>query len=214
MPKLDILKQIVEARLIAILRRIPSAQVGEAVNALISGGIQCIEITADSEGVFNTIEELARRFSDKLCIGAGTILDSVSCKLAILSGAQYIVTPIVNIDVIEMANRYGKPCIAGAMTPTEIVTAYQHGAEIIKVFPAASLGASYFKEIASPLCHIPLMATGGINLENIDTFVKAGVTLFGVGSSLVEKEALNEGNYKKITKNAESFKQVLNLLLA
>ncbi|MDI6600831.1 MAG: bifunctional 4-hydroxy-2-oxoglutarate aldolase/2-dehydro-3-deoxy-phosphogluconate aldolase [Thermoanaerobacteraceae bacterium] len=210
MYKYEILNKLIENGIVAIMRKVEKDRFDGVLNALIEGGIKCIEVTADSDGAFEFIKDMTSKYGDKLCIGAGTILDPETCRMAIISGAQYIVTPTLNSDVVKTANRYGKPCIPGAMTPTEILTAYENGAEMVKVFPAGSLGPSYFKEVLGPLSHIPLMATGGVTLENIADFKKAGVKAFGIGSALTDKEAIRLGDFKKIKDTAKRFMGVVS----
>lgn len=201
----DIISKLNENRIVAILRKIDSKKTPEVVEALIAGGIKCFEITADTEGAFESLKFLRDNFKDQILIGAGTILEPITCRIAILAGADFIVTPTLSVETIRMSNLYGKPCIPGAMNPTQILAAYENGASMVKVFPAASLGASYFREIRGPLSHIPLMATGGINLDNIEEFQKAGVRMFGVGSSLTDKEAIENDDYRKLQAVALQF---------
>lgn len=205
MYKYEILSKLTENRIVAIMRKIEGDKFDGVLGALINGGVNCIEVTADSDGAFDFIKDMSKRYGDRLCVGAGTILDPETCRTAIISGAEYIVTPTLNPEVIKMANRYGRPCIPGAMTPTEILTAYENGAEMVKVFPAGSLGPSYFREVLGPLAHIPLMATGGVSLDNISDFRKAGVKAFGVGSALTDREAIRQGNFRKIEDMAKKF---------
>lgn len=209
MQGIDILNQLLDNRIVAILRKIEKQKTEKVIKALIEGGIRCIEITMDSEDTLETIRNAKRVFGDSLLVGAGTVLDSVSCRMAIEAGAEYIVTPTVNADVIKMANIYGKPCTPGAMTPTEILTAYELGASMVKVFPASVLGPSYFREISGPLGHIPLMATGGINIENIGSFTKVGVKAFGMGSSLISKKAVAECDFQKVKEDAVKLKKAI-----
>lgn len=209
MYKYEILNTLTESKIVAIMRKIENDKFDGVLNALINGGVKCIEVTADSDGAFDFIKDMSKRFGERLCVGAGTILDPETCRTAIISGAEYIVTPTLNPAVIKMANRYGKPCITGAMTPTEILSAYENGAELVKLFPAGSLGPSYFKEVLGPLSHIPLMATGGITLDNISDFRKAGVMAFGIGSALTDREAIRQGNFGKIEETAKRFMEAV-----
>lgn len=205
MYKYEILNKLNANGIVAIIRKIDKGKLDGILNALIEGGIRCVEVTADTDGAFEFIRNMTAKYGEKLCIGAGTILDPETCRMAIIAGAQYIVTPTLNIDVIKTANRYGKPAIPGAMTPTEILTAYENGAEIVKVFPAGSLGPSYFKEVLGPLSHIPLMATGGITINNVFEFKKVGIKLFGIGSALLDREAIKASDFNKIKDIARKF---------
>jgi 2-dehydro-3-deoxyphosphogluconate aldolase/(4S)-4-hydroxy-2-oxoglutarate aldolase len=208
MNKINILNKIFEAKIIAILRKIESEKIEKTVEKLIDGGIDCIEITMDSCDTLTAIKKVRNSFGNSILVGAGTVLDGTACRLAIEAGAQYIISPNIDVDVINTANMYGKPSIPGAMTPTEILKAYKYGASLVKVFPASTLGPSYFKEISGPLGFIPVMATGGINYKNIIDFKNAGVKIFGIGSSLVNRKDVQENNFEKIKDKAIKFKQL------
>lgn len=209
MQGIEILNRLCDNRIVAIIRKIEKQKIEKVVQALLEGGINSIEITMDSDGTLELIKNIKNVFKNSMILGVGTVLDSMSCRMAIEAGAEFVVTPTVNANVIKMANMYGKPCISGAMTPTEILTAYEYGAPMIKVFPAATLGPSYFKEVSGPLGHIPLMATGGINIENIENFAKVGVRTFGLGSSLVNKKAVEECNFEKIKEDAAKLRKII-----
>ncbi len=179
------LSQILESKIVAIIRGAKPDDVLKIINALFEGGIEILEITLNSPKALSVIEEAAREVGDKMLVGAGTVMDAETARTALLAGAKFIISPSLNIETIEMTKRYGAVSIPGAFTPTEIVTAYTNGADIIKVFPA-SIGVQYFKDLQGPLPHIPLMPTGGINLKNITEFKKAGAVAFGIGSALVD----------------------------
>jgi 2-dehydro-3-deoxyphosphogluconate aldolase/(4S)-4-hydroxy-2-oxoglutarate aldolase len=179
------LSQILESKIVAIIRGAKPDDVLKIINALFEGGIEILEITLNSPKALSVIEEAAREVGDKMLVGAGTVMDAETARTALLAGAKFIISPSLNIETIEMTKRYGAVSIPGAFTPTEIVTAYTNGADIIKVFPA-SIGVQYFKDLQGPLPHIPLMPTGGINLKNITEFKKAGAVAFGIGSALFD----------------------------
>lgn len=207
MKKNKMLEILFKEKLVAIIRNIDTKYIEDTVASIKKGGCNLIEITLDNDNALEQIELLSE---DKdLYIGAGTVLDYISCRLAIMSGAKFIVTPTVNKDVIDMAKTYGVPTIIGAMTPTEMLEAYKYGADIIKVFPAGTLGSKYIKNVLGPLSHLPLMATGGINLSNIEEFKEVGVETFGIGSSLVDKELIYKKDYKRIE---EETKRYMNLV--
>jgi 2-dehydro-3-deoxyphosphogluconate aldolase/(4S)-4-hydroxy-2-oxoglutarate aldolase len=210
MGKFEIRDKLIKTKLVAILKKIDKQMVDQVVRALIYGGIKAIEVTVESKEVFDCIKKMALKYKDKLCVGAGAILDFESYRMAIVSGAQFIATPTLKLDIIRLANKQGKLCIPATMTPTEILTAYENGAEIVRVFPASSLEPLYFKEIVESFPHISLMATGGINLYNLTTFIKTGVKIFGVDSALIDREAIKAGDYKKIEENAKRFNQLLS----
>lgn len=175
--------QILEHKIIAIIRGAHPHDVVKIAEALYAGGIRILEITMNSAEPLHVIKAVAGRLGDKMVIGAGTVLDIESAKQAVAAGARFILSPIANEDVIEMARSLGVISIPGAFTATEIYNAYKNGADIIKVFPAIS--PSYIKDISGPLPQIKLLPTGGINIENIKEYKKAGAAGFGIGSSLV-----------------------------
>ena len=199
------LSQILESKIVAIIRGADPDDVLKIINALFDGGIRVFEITLNSPKALSVIEEAAGEVGDKMLVGAGTVMDAETARAALLAGAKFIISPSLNIETIEMTKRYGAVSIPGAFTPTEIVTAYASGADVIKVFPA-SIGIQYFKDLRGPLSHIPLMPTGGINLENIIEFQKAGAVAFGIGSALVDTkhEATNE-YLQQLTDKARKF---------
>jgi len=181
-------------------------ELSRVVEAVAAGGVQCIEVTMTTPGALQCIEIASRNLagSDAL-LGVGTVLDPETCRMAILAGAQYVVTPTLSIPVIQMARRYGKPIFAGAYTPTEILTAWENGADFIKVFPASIGGPDYIKALKGPLPQVPLVPTGGVELDNIGAFLKAGASALGVGGNLVSKKLVASRDYKGLTDNAKRF---------
>lgn len=182
----EFLAELQAAPLVAILRR-PRVDIGVCAGALLGAGVRFIEVTIDSPGALPFLETAAKDFKGAL-FGAGTVTVPDLAEKAIQAGARFLVTPNFNPEVIKVARSHRIPIFSGAMTPTEIFSAYQAGAEVIKVFPAATLGSAYFKELRGPFPEIPLMATGGINLDNAPDFFAAGATALGVGSSLNLKD--------------------------
>ena len=179
------LSHIVRHRIVAIVRGAAPAHLQPIAQALLAGGIRTMEVTLNSPGALAAIEALSRTLGDKMLVGAGTVLDAESARAALLAGARFIISPTLNVDTIRMTRRYGAVSIPGAFTPTEILAAHEHGADIVKVFPA-SVGAAYFSEITGPLPQIALMPTGGVTLDNIESFRQAGAVAFGLGSALVD----------------------------
>lgn len=191
------LSHILTHQIIAIIRGADPDEINEIVDALKSGGIRTLEITVNSPKAISVIENLSGKYSGELLIGAGTVLDAETARAAILAGAKFIISPTTDLPTISLTRRYGCVSIPGAFTPTEILKAFEHGGEIIKVFPAI-LGAGYFKEIRGPLSQIPLMPTGGVNIQNIRDFKLAGAVAFGVGSALVNTGEMVNDSYLKL----------------
>ncbi len=201
MNKRQTIESSLEAGIVAVVRIDTSKQLLQVAKRISVGGISCIEITMTTPGALQAIEE-AKGKLDGVVIGAGTVLDASTARLTILAGAQFLVTPTVALDVIEMAHRYGKVVIAGAMTPTEILTAWEAGADMVKVFPANVLGPGYLKAVHGPLPQIPLVPTGGITADNAGEFIKAGAAVICAGSWLVDKKTITEERYEILTERA------------
>jgi 2-dehydro-3-deoxyphosphogluconate aldolase/(4S)-4-hydroxy-2-oxoglutarate aldolase len=164
---------------------------------VLDGGIVAI-VTFTVPGVLDIIREVRRSLGDKILLGAGTVLDTETARAALLAGAEFVVSPVVNLDVIRLCHRYDKLVMPGAFTPTEILTAWEAGADIVKVFPADSAGPAYLKALRGPLPQVRLLPTGGVNLETLADFVHAGACAVGLGSALVEKQALETGDMARI----------------
>lgn len=198
------LSQITENKIVAILRGVPSAQIVDVAQALYAGGIRVLEITMNSEEPLIAIRKVTEVFGDGMVIGAGTVLDTAMAKAAIAAGAKFVLSPIVERDVINVTKDLGAVSIPGAYTPTEIYSAFQWGADLIKVFPATSPG--YIRELSGPLPHVPLLPTGGITPQNINDYKEAGAVGFGIGSALVNaKQPLTAQSLETITEKARQF---------
>ena len=204
-----ILDRLLERGALGIIRVQNHVGLIQTVNALYAGGLIYIEITMTTPGALGAIEEVAGKQEDVL-IGAGTVLDGPTARQAILAGAEFLVTPTVELDVIEMAHRYGVVVIAGAMTPTEILTAWEAGADMVKVFPANVLGPGYLKAVHGPLPQIPLVPTGGITADNAAKFIHAGAAMVCAGGWLVDKKAVAEGRYEVLTARARELLNAVN----
>ena len=201
------LQQILTHKIVAIIRGAEPAAVLEIAKALYEGGVRCLEITLNSANALQVIENIAQQMEGRLSVGAGTVLSAAEAGDAIAAGAKFIISPIMNIDIIHKTKELGAVSIPGAFTPTEIFNAYAVGADIIKIFPGTS-GPGFIKEVLAPLPHIPLMPTGGISLQNIHEFKKAGAVAFGIGKSLVDtKQKVNETYLQEIIINAQKFMQ-------
>jgi len=199
----DILTQLIEGKVIAVVRLDSGEQLVRVAEALKAGGISAIEFTASTPGALDMIEEAASRFGNEVLMGAGTILDPETARAAILAGAEFIVTPTLNLATIELCKRYGKPIVPGALTPTEVLTAWQAGADMVKVFPASLGGPSYVKAVLAPLPQIRLVPTGGVSADNAAEYLKAGAAAVGVGGRLVDKAAVARGDWDAITAEAQ-----------
>ena len=202
------LDQILKHKIVAIIRGANPTDVLRIAKALHNGGVKVLEVAMNSDNALEVIKQLSEIMKDKMLIGAGTVLDEGMTNSAISSGAKFIISPNMNPDVIKLTKKLGAVSIPGAYTPTEIVNAYNIGGDVIKVFPASS-NINYIKEVRAPLPHIPLMPTGGITLENISEFYKAGAVAFGIGTALVNtKEKITEEYLNQLTERAQNFVQV------
>lgn len=206
MEKRHIFNRMIEEGLIPVVRVSSAQEAMDVAEALKEGGCSFIEITMSVQGAIDVIKELTQKYKDEIIMGAGTILDPETGRAALLAGAQFIVSPTLNIDLIHLTHRYGAVVIPGAMTPTEILSAWNAGADMVKVFPAALLGGpDYLKALKGPLPQILLVPTGGVNLQNTGAFIKAGATAVGAGGELVDKKAVKEKKFHVITENTRAF---------
>ncbi len=202
------MEEIKTRSVVAVIREATLESIIPMANALKEGGVTALEITMETPKALKIIEKIADVFGEELLVGAGTVLDPETARAAIMAGAKFIFSPTVNLETIRMTKRYGVISVPGAFTSTEILNAYEQGADVIKVFPAGSVGPGYFKYIAGPLPHIPLMPTGGINLENAKEYIQAGAVAVGVGTSLVNPKRPITADYLfEVTKNATRLMQ-------
>jgi len=206
MEKREVFNRMVSEGLIPVIRVASAAEAIDVADAIKEGGVTVIEITMSVPGALDTIKELTKKYKDDIIMGAGTILDPETGRAALLAGAQFLVTPTLNLDLIQLAHRYSAVIVPGAMTPTEILTAWNAGADMVKVFPAAQLGGpEYIKALRGPLPQILYVPTGGVNLQNAGAFIKAGATALGAGGELVDKKAVKEKKFNIITENTRAF---------
>lgn len=183
------------------------------VEAIVEGGIPCAEITMTVPGALRGLEQTAARFGGDVLLGAGTVLDPETARACILAGAEFLVTPALNVKTIEIAHRYSKPIFPGALTPTEVVTAWDAGADAVKVFPANALGGPrYIKALRGPLPHIEFVPTGGVNLETVCEFLQAGSSAVGVGSELIDQKTISEGKFDVFAERARQFRAKISSL--
>ncbi|MFW6149906.1 MAG: bifunctional 4-hydroxy-2-oxoglutarate aldolase/2-dehydro-3-deoxy-phosphogluconate aldolase [Chloroflexota bacterium] len=199
------LQDIMDCGVIAIVRVGSSEEAIEVCNAIAKGGVKPIEVTMTVPGAVEVIKEFKSAVKDEVLVGAGTVLDPETARAVILAGAEFIVMPTLNPGVIEVCHRYGKVVIPGTLTPTEILTAWEAGADIVKVFPAGVVGPQYLKDIRGPLPQVRLTPTGGVNLDNTPDFIRAGAVAVSVGTALVDKKAVAEKRLDVITENARKF---------
>ncbi|HMK09935.1 MAG TPA: bifunctional 4-hydroxy-2-oxoglutarate aldolase/2-dehydro-3-deoxy-phosphogluconate aldolase [Anaerolineales bacterium] len=195
--------------LIAIVRLERSSELVKVAKAIAAGGVSVIEFTLTTPGALRTIEESTRELGDQVLIGAGTVLDGETARAAILAGAEFVVAPTLNLDVIEICHRYDKLVVPGAYTPTEILTAWEHGADFVKVFPAEIGGPAYLKAVRAPLPQVKMIPVGGVSLETAEAFLRAGAVALGVGSNLVDRKAVAEGRLEQLTASALALSQVV-----
>jgi 2-dehydro-3-deoxyphosphogluconate aldolase/(4S)-4-hydroxy-2-oxoglutarate aldolase len=206
MEKREVFNRMVSEGLIPVIRVASAAEAIDVADAIKEGGVTVIEITMSVPGALDTIKDLTRKYRDDIIMGAGTILDPETGRAALLAGAQFLVTPTLNLELIQLAHRYSAVIVPGAMTPTEILTAWNAGADMVKVFPAAQLGGpDYIKALRGPLPQILYVPTGGVNLQNAGAFIKAGATALGAGGELVDKKAVKEKKFNVITENTRAF---------
>ena len=202
------LSQILQYRIVAILRGMPPSEIISIAHALYNGGIRILEITLNSENALKAIERLEQEFKNKMLIGAGTVLDVKDANNAMNAGAAFLISPSLDIDVIKTAKNANVVSIPGAFTPTEILSAHNNGADIIKIFPCPN--AEYVRNILAPLNHIKVMPTGGIDASNIQQFAKTGAVAFGIGSALVNSNAvIDEAYLETITSKAKKLIEAL-----
>ncbi len=205
MPKDKTLSRIVDSGVVAVLRAPSGELLADVAEALAAGGVEAIEVTFTVPGAHRVIEHVADRMGDRILLGAGTVLDSETARVALLAGAEFIVAPTVNLEVIRICQRYDKAVMPGALTPTEVLTAWESGADIVKVFPSELTGPGYLKALHGPLPQVRLMPTGGVNLETAADFLRAGASALGIGGALVEKKAVAAGNMQRIESLARQY---------
>lgn len=190
-----IVSEIESTGVVAIIRASGSGELVDVVSALRDGGLTCIEVTMTTPDALDVIHKARETLGDSAAIGVGTVLDSETARAAILAGAQFVVAPILDLPTIEICKRYSTPVVPGAMTPTEIVRAWQAGSDFVKLFPSTAGGPGLIRDLRGPLPHIKMIPTGGINLNNAAEFIKAGAAALGVGSALVTKEAVKNKDF-------------------
>jgi 2-dehydro-3-deoxyphosphogluconate aldolase/(4S)-4-hydroxy-2-oxoglutarate aldolase len=206
----EILSLIVEIGIVPVVRTSSAESAIKSIEAIHRGGVRAAEITMTVPGAIKALEKLADQFGDRIVLGAGTVLDPETARACMLAGAQFFVTPTLKLSTIEMAKRYSKVICAGALTPTEVLTAWEAGADVVKVFPANAMGGpKYIKALKGPLPHIEMIPTGGVNLETAGEFLKAGACAVAVGGELVDAKLIRENRYDEMEARARQYLQAI-----
>lgn len=190
---------------VAIMRHTEASLAIEAAEALLRGGVEVVEVTLNTQGATGMIQQLTAHFGERMLVGAGTVLTPQGVEEALAAGARFIVAPNTDGRVITLCNQRGVPVAPGAFTPTEVVAAWEMGADLIKVFPVSAVGPRYIRDLRGPLPHLPLVPTGGVNLENAADYIKAGAVALGAGSDLVEKGVVDRRDFAELERRARGF---------
>lgn len=206
--KYEILCKIAEEKIVGIIRIDDVSKIEKAIDALYEGGLRVVELTFTVPYAHTVLQQVSVKYKGKICVGAGTVLDAETARLAILSGAEFLVTPTVNIDVIKTANRYGVPCLTGVNTPTELITAMENGVDVVKLFPAGNFKPSVIRDLKGPFPNAEIMPTGGISKSNICEWLQGGAIACGVGGELVG--GVKTEDYALVSKCAKEFKELIS----
>jgi 2-dehydro-3-deoxyphosphogluconate aldolase / (4S)-4-hydroxy-2-oxoglutarate aldolase len=199
------LRRVLDSGIVAVVRAPDSDQLVEVARALAEGGVDVVEITMSVPNALDVLRQVREELGERVLLGAGTVLDTETARAVILAGAEFVVAPTLNLDVIRLCRRYDKLVMPGAFTPTEILAAWEAGADIVKVFPADVVGPAFFKAMRGPLPQIRLMPTGGVDLTTAADFLKAGACCLGIGGQLVEPKAVAERNFDRIRNLARQY---------
>jgi 2-dehydro-3-deoxyphosphogluconate aldolase/(4S)-4-hydroxy-2-oxoglutarate aldolase len=203
------LQRVLDCGIVAVVRFSDPGPLVEVVKALAAGEVTVAEVTFTVPNALDVIRQAKREIGDRVLLGAGTVLDPETARAAILAGAEFIVAPSLNLEVIKLCRRYDKLVMPGAFTPTEVLTAWEAGADIVKVFPADVVGPAFFKALRGPLPQVKLMPTGGVDLSTAAVFLKAGAVCLGVGSQLVEPKTVAAGDFARITHLARQYVEIV-----
>ena len=206
---------ITQSMVISIIKLSEPQKLPDVVNALEKGGVKCIEVTMTTPGALEAISSLSEDIKKRSVIGVGSVLDEETARLAILAGAEFVVSPIFKRSIIQCCRRYNTVVVPGVLTPTEIMEAWEQGADFIKIFPASNLGPKYIKNVLAPLPGIRVIPTGGIEIDSASDYILAGASAVGIGGNLVDKKAVASGQYEIITEKAktviENIQKAINL---
>jgi 2-dehydro-3-deoxyphosphogluconate aldolase/(4S)-4-hydroxy-2-oxoglutarate aldolase len=203
MSRQTILDEILKRKVVAVLRIKEADKLKKIIEAIAEGGLTVAEVTMTIPNAIQLIEKMSQELDKNIIFGVGSVLSAEVAEQAIKAGAKYVVSPIFKKEIVEMSHKYDVPAMPGCFTPTEIQTAYEAGADIIKVFPADVLGMPFFKGVLAPMPHLKMMPTGGVSLTNAGEWIKAGACAVGIGSALLDKDAIKNENYSKLTDNAK-----------
>ncbi len=210
MNKQQILSSIIDIGVVPVVRTSTAEAAIKSIEAIHRGGVRAAEITMTVPGAIRALEKVADQFGDSIVLGAGTVLDPETARACMLAGAQFFVTPALNLKTIEIAQRYSCPIMPGALTPTEVVTAWEAGADVVKVFPASAVGgAKYIKALKGPFPQIEMIPTGGVNLETAADFLKAGACAVAVGGELIDPVTIKEGKYEVFVDRARQYLEIV-----
>ena len=210
MNKAEIVKHIEEVGLVPVVRASSADEAMQVIDAIKAGGVNVLEITMTVPGAVKVIEKVADKYGSDVLIGAGTVLDPETARACLLAGAQFIVSPALNLDTIALCNRYSAPICPGVLTPTEVITAWSAGVDFVKVFPCGSVGgASYVKNLKGPFPQVKIIPTGGVSLKTAADFIAAGASALGVGTDLVNIKAIKDGNPEVVTEAAKQYIEII-----
>jgi 2-dehydro-3-deoxyphosphogluconate aldolase/(4S)-4-hydroxy-2-oxoglutarate aldolase len=210
MDKKQIIEQLESLGLVPVVRAASADEAMQAIEAIRAGGVNVLEITMTVPGAVKVIEKVADKYGSDVLVGAGTVLDPETARACLLAGAQFIVSPALNLDTIALCQRYSAPIMPGVLTPTEVITAWSAGADFVKVFPAGSVGgASYIKNLKGPFPQVKMIPTGGVSLKTAADFIKAGAAALGVGTDLVDVKAIRAGEAHVVTERAQQFLEIV-----
>jgi 2-dehydro-3-deoxyphosphogluconate aldolase/(4S)-4-hydroxy-2-oxoglutarate aldolase len=207
--RLDVVNRITSCGVVAIVRMDDARGLGQVAAAIKAGGVDVIEFTMTTPGALRIIEESAANQNEQVLLGAGTVLDPETARAAILAGARFVVAPTLSLPVIQMCHRYDAAVLPGVLTPTEMLTAWEAGADFLKLFPATAVGPQYIRDVLAPLPYLRIVPTGGVSLENAAAFVKAGAVAVAVGSNLVDRKLVQDGRWEAITDLARRFSRTV-----
>ncbi|WP_160720634.1 bifunctional 4-hydroxy-2-oxoglutarate aldolase/2-dehydro-3-deoxy-phosphogluconate aldolase [Bacillus sp. USDA818B3_A] len=207
--KVRLIEKLVDCGVIAVIRGIPEEKIMEVAQSLIAGGVTALEVTVDTPESFRSINRLSNLFKDRAIIGAGSVQYKEGARLAIESGAEFVLSTNLHKDVIHTTLKYGKVAIPRVMKMTEMVSAIESGADLVKVFPAAGLGLEYIKDVTEFFSHVPIISAGGIHLDNVASFIESGVSAVGIGGNLVDCKAIAASDFMKIMRTAKEYVSII-----